>query len=153
MNLHALAINRCDGPPEWAGIAVHQPVAGALRLSMAASGLNPLDIRIRAGAAAHANHPLLALVIDMAAVVDAISPGVPALQVGGEVHGMTGGGGAGGVGLVAIQLARAPGAQVYPGAGSHNHDFNFIAHMKAAPVECRAQSVEQYGASLTQEID
>ena len=57
-----------------------------------ASGVNPLDLKIRAGAAEHARHPLPAILgIDMAGVVAAVGPGVSAFRVGDEVYGMTGG--------------------------------------------------------------
>jgi len=59
---------------------------------IAASGLNPLDTKIRSGSAAHAKHPVpLVLGIDMAGVVEEIEPGVTAFKVSDEVYGMTGG--------------------------------------------------------------
>ena len=68
------------------------PSAGQVLVRIAASGLNPLDTKIRAGSAAHAKHPLpLVLGIDMAGVVEAVGAGVTAFKAGDEVYGMTGG--------------------------------------------------------------
>ena len=66
---------------------------GQVLVRIAASGLNPLDTKIRAGSAAHAKHPLpLVLGIDMAGVVvEALGAGVSAFKAGDEVYGMTGG--------------------------------------------------------------
>lgn len=57
-------------------------------------------------------------------------------------------GGAGGVGHVSVQLARALGAQVFATASSRDHDL--VACLGATPIDYRSQSVEQYVASLTQ---
>ncbi len=57
-----------------------------------ASGVNPLDTKIRAGKAAHARHPLPAVLgIDLAGTVEAVGEGVTAFRPGDEVYGMTGG--------------------------------------------------------------
>jgi NADPH:quinone reductase-like Zn-dependent oxidoreductase len=66
-----------------------------------ASGVNPLDIKIRRGEAAHAKMtPPAILGIDMAGVVEAVGAQVDQFRVGDEVFGMTGG-----VGGVAGSLA------------------------------------------------
>ena len=92
MNMQALVLNRYNGPLELTEISMPQPAHGQVRVRIAASGLNPLDTKIRAGSAAHAKHPLpLVLGIDMAGVVDAVGPGVTAFKIGDEVYGMTGG--------------------------------------------------------------
>lgn len=66
-----------------------------------ASGVNPLDIKIRRGEAAHAKMtPPAILGIDMAGVVEAVGAQVHQFRVGDEVFGMTGG-----VGGVAGSLA------------------------------------------------
>ncbi|WP_346731311.1 zinc-dependent alcohol dehydrogenase family protein [Bradyrhizobium sp. 1] len=139
-----------------------------------ASGVNPLDTKIHAGSAAHARHPLPAILgIDLAGVIEQTGRDVTRFSPGDEVYGMTGGvggvqgslaefaavdadllalkpanlgmreaaalplivitaweglidraslkagqkvlihGGAGGVGHVAIQIARAFGAEVF----------------------------------------
>ena len=154
------------------------PQAGQVLVRVIASGINPLDLKIRSGEAAHARHPLPAILgIDMAGVVESVGAGVTDFEVGDSVYGMTGGvggvqgslaeyaavdaallarkpgnvsmreaaslplvfitaweglvdrahvqagqtvlvqGGAGGVGRMAIQIARALGASVYATVG------------------------------------
>lgn len=154
------------------------PQAGQVLVRVIASGINPLDLKIRSGEAAHARHPLPAILgIDMAGVVESVGAGVTDFDVGDHVYGMTGGiggvqgslaeyaaidaallarkpanlsmreaaslplvfitaweglvdrahvqagqtvlvqGGAGGVGRMAIQIARALGASVYATVG------------------------------------
>src|SRR3954470_20864026 len=68
------------------------PQAGEVLVRVKASGVNPLDLKIKAGQAAHARHPLPAILgIDLAGVVEALGPGVTAFKPGDEVYGMTGG--------------------------------------------------------------
>jgi NADPH2:quinone reductase len=74
--------------------SIAQPVAqaGQVLVRIMASGINPLDLKIRSGDAEHARHPLPAILgIDMAGVVVAMGAGVTAFRVGDEVYGMTGG--------------------------------------------------------------
>src|ERR1700756_4629956 len=57
-----------------------------------ASGVNPLDTKIRAGKASHAKQPLpAALGVDMAGIVEKIDPRVTTFNPGDEVYGMVGG--------------------------------------------------------------
>lgn len=92
MSMQALVLNHYNGPLELKELSRPQPSQGQVLVRIAASGLNPLDTKIRAGSAAHAKHPLpLVLGIDMAGVVEAVGPGVSAFKVGDEVYGMTGG--------------------------------------------------------------
>ncbi len=57
-----------------------------------ASGVNPLDLKIHSGDAAHARQPLPTILgIDLAGVVEAAGPGVTGFRGGDEVYGMTGG--------------------------------------------------------------
>ena len=59
---------------------------------VAASGVNPLDTKIRAGLAAHARHPLPAMLgLDMAGTVEDAGAGVSEFKAGDEVYGMVGG--------------------------------------------------------------
>ena len=69
-----------------------EPAAGQVLVRIKASSVSPLDIKIHAGEAAHARHPLPAILgLDLAGVVDAVGPGVTAFRRGDEVYGMTGG--------------------------------------------------------------
>lgn len=208
MDMQALVLTRHDGPLELTTIAIPDLSAGEVRIRIAASGLNPLDTKIRAGAAAHARHPLpLILGIDVAGVVDAVGSGVTEFSPGDEVYGMTGGvggipgslaqyasvdasllarkpvnlsmreaaalplafitawcgmvdranlqagqtvlvqGGAGGVGHVAVQIARARSAIVFATASGRNQDV--VAGFGATPIDYAAQTVEQYVAKYT----
>lgn len=208
MTMQALVLSRYNGPLELTETSTPRPAPGQVRVRIAASGLNPLDTKIRAGSAAHAKHPLpLVLGIDMAGVVDAVGVGVTQFKVGDEVYGMTGGvggiqgslaqyaavdadllaikpsnlsmreaaalplafitsysgivdrahlqagqtvlvqGGAGGVGHIAVQLARAFGARVFATASSHDHPL--VARLGATPIDYREQSVEQYVDAAT----
>jgi len=73
---------------------IARPVAGPgqVLVRIAASGVNPLDLKIRAGKAEHARHALPAILgIDMAGVVESVGAGVTAFHPGDEVYGMTGG--------------------------------------------------------------
>jgi len=207
--MQALVLNQYGGPLVSTTLQRPEPGPGQVLVRIAASGLNPLDTKIRAGAAAHARHPLpLILGIDMAGTVEAIGAGVTAFRPGDEVYGMTGGvggiqgslaqyaavdaallarkprnlsmreaaalplafitayagivdrahlgagqtvlvqGGAGGVGHIAVQLARALGASVFATASAK--DLDLVAELGATPIDYRAQTVEQYVAELTQ---
>jgi NADPH:quinone reductase-like Zn-dependent oxidoreductase len=179
------------------------PQPGQVLVRVEASAVNPLDIKIRAGQAAHARQPLPAILgIDLAGVVEAIGEGVTTFRPGDEVYGMTGGvgglqgslaeyaavdadllapkpanlamreaaafplifitaweglvdraavhsgqkvlihGGAGGVGHIAIQIARAFGAEVFATGSAANQAF--IERLGAVPIDYRQMSVETY---------
>ncbi len=61
-------------------------------VKIAASGVNPLDTKIRAGQAAHARQPLPAVLgVDMAGIIEEVGSGVSTFQAGAEVYGMAGG--------------------------------------------------------------
>ncbi len=65
---------------------------GQVLIRIAASGVNPLDTKIRSGNAAHAKHPFPAVLgIDMAGTVQAVGAGVTHIKAGDEVYGMSGG--------------------------------------------------------------
>ncbi|MBB3563044.1 NADPH2:quinone reductase [Rhizobium sp. BK512] len=73
-------------------IARPSPQAGQILVRIKAAALNPLDLKIRAGEAAHARHPLPAILgIDMAGIVETVGPSVEGFRPGDEVYGMTGG--------------------------------------------------------------
>jgi NADPH:quinone reductase-like Zn-dependent oxidoreductase len=189
---------------------VERPVAapGQVVVRVEASGVNPLDVKIAAGTAAHARvQPPMVLGMDLAGVVTEVGEGVHGLQAGDEVYGLTGGvgsqpgslaeysavdadllarkparlsmteaaalplasvtaweglvdragvrpgqqvlvlGGAGGVGHVAVQLARARGATVF--ATGTGESLPVIKALGAEPIDYRARTVEDYVATLT----
>ena len=75
-----------------ADVAMPEPAAGQVRVRIHASGVTPLDLKIHAGQAAHARHPLPAILgMELAGVVDAVGPGTTAFRRGDEVYGLTGG--------------------------------------------------------------
>jgi NADPH2:quinone reductase len=70
------------------------PVAGPRQVlvRIAASAINPLDLKIMVGLAGHAQTKLPAILgIDMAGTVEAVGEGVTGFRPGDEVYGMTGG--------------------------------------------------------------
>ncbi|MEE3622609.1 zinc-dependent alcohol dehydrogenase family protein [Nitrospirillum sp. BR 11752] len=90
--MNAAIVETQDGPFRITDIARPQPTPGQVLVRIQASAVNPLDTKIRAGAAAHARHPLPAILgLDLAGVVEAVGPGVTAFRPGDEVYGMTGG--------------------------------------------------------------
>jgi len=208
MSMHALVLSEYKGPLERTTMPIPEPARGEVLVQIKASGLNPLDTKIRAGNAAHARHPLpLVLGIDLAGVVVAVGADVTRFKAGDEVYGMTGGvggiqgslaqyaavdaqllahkpsnlsmreaaalplafitsyagivdrarlqagqtvlvqGGAGGVGHVSVQLAKALGARVFATASAR--DLDVVARFGATPIDYAARSVEQYVAELT----
>jgi NADPH:quinone reductase len=92
MSMQALVLNQYKGPLELTTMSIPEPARGEVLVRIKAASLNPLDTKIRAGAAAHARHPLpLVLGIDMAGEVVAVGADVNAFKPGDEVYGMTGG--------------------------------------------------------------
>jgi NADPH:quinone reductase len=184
------------------------PAGGQVLVCVHASGVNPLDTKIREGKAAHAKQPLPAVLgLDMAGIVEEVGAGVTAFRRGDEVYGMVGGvgglqgtlaefivcnadllaqkptslsmreaaalplvtitawegivdrakvqsgqtvlvhAGAGGVGYVAVQLARALGAEVFATVSPDKRQF--VEHLGATPIDYRSVTPEQYVASCT----
>jgi NADPH2:quinone reductase len=73
---------------------IEKPVAGEgeVLVKIMASGINPLDLKIVAGQAAHAKAKLPAILgIDMAGVVEVVGEAVKGFKPGDEVYCMTGG--------------------------------------------------------------
>ncbi len=90
--MQAAVLETFGAPFRVATVARPAPGPGQVLVRIAASAVNPLDIKIHLGEAAHARHPLPAILgIDLAGVVDAIGPGVTGFRRGDEVYGMTGG--------------------------------------------------------------
>lgn len=206
--MQAAVLESHGAPFRLATVARPVPQAGQVLVRIMASGINPLDLKIRAGAAEHARHPLPAILgIDLAGVVAAVGSGVTAFRVGDEVFGMTGGvggvqgslaqyaavdasllalkpahfsmreaaslplvfitaweglvdrarvnashavlvqGGAGGVGSMAIQIARAFGARVYATAEASR--VAIVQQLGATPIDAERLTVEAYVAAHT----
>lgn len=192
---------------KYTDIARPVPQPGEVLVKVSASAVNPLDTKIRAGNAAHARHPLPAILgMDLAGVVEAVGPDVTTFKRGDEVYGMTGGvggkpgslaeyaavdaallaikpsnlsmreaaalplvfitawegladranvapgqkvlvqGGAGGVGHIAIQIAKALGSEVYATGSKSQKDF--IESLGAIAID-RDRTVEEYVAEHT----
>lgn len=207
--MQALVLTEHNGPLKLSELPIPKPRRGEVLVRIAASGLNPLDIKIRTGAAAHAKHPLpLTLGIDLAGTVVEVGEEVHTFQVGDAVFGMTGGvsgiqgslaqyaavdarllahkpttitlrqaaamplvfitayaglvdrgqlkpgqtvlvqGGAGGVGHMAIQIARALGAKVYATVSHSKHDL--VKQWGATPIDYAKLTAEQMVDEYTQ---
>ena len=90
--MKAYALEVIDGPFRKITIPTPSPAPGEVLVKIYASGLNPLDTKIRAGKAEHACQPPPAvLCMDMAGIVERVGPGVTAFRAGDEVFGMVGG--------------------------------------------------------------
>jgi NADPH2:quinone reductase len=69
-------------------IARPRPPAGQVLMRIKASGVNPLDPKIRTGNGDNAKQPLTAVLgMDMAGVVDEVGAGLPDSHAGDEVYG------------------------------------------------------------------
>lgn len=184
---------------------IEKPVAGKgeVLVKIMASGINPLDLKIKAGQAAHAKAKLPGILgIDMAGVVEAVGEGVTAFKPGDEVYGMTGGiagvpgtlaqytaadekllaikprnismkeaaalplifitaweglvdrakvgpgktvlihGGAGGVGHIAVQIAKALGAEVFATVDASKNEL--MSSYGAVPIDYQNLTVDEY---------
>jgi NADPH:quinone reductase-like Zn-dependent oxidoreductase len=174
-----------------------------------ASSVNPLDTKIRAAKAAHAQQPLPAVLgLDMAGIVEEIGLGVTGFRIGDEVYGMVGGvgglqgtlaefvavdadllarkpknlsmrqaaalplititaweglvnrgkvhanqtvlihAGAGGVGHIAVQIARSFGAKVFATVSPEKK--NIVMEFGATSIDYRSSSVDEYVAANTE---
>ena len=90
--MKAYQVETPGGPFCVTEISTPRPAAHEVLVKIHASGVNPLDTKIRAGQAAHARQPLPAVLgLDMAGTVVAIGSGVSAFQSGDDVFGMVGG--------------------------------------------------------------
>jgi NADPH:quinone reductase len=184
------------------------PAEGQVLVRVHASGVNPLDIKIRAGNAAHAKQPLPAVLgLDMAGTVEEVGPGVSTFSRGEEVYGTVGGvggrqgtlaeyvvvnagllaakpkslsmreaaalplatitawegivdrakvragqkvlvhAGAGGVGHIAVQLAKSTGAEVFATVSGDKRAI--VEGFGAIPIDYRSLTPEEYVALHT----
>ena len=201
--MQAAVVREANSPFEFHDRPVPDVPRGHVLVRIGASGVNPLDTKIRAGVAAHAAHPLPAVLgMDMAGVVVQVGLGTTRFQVGDEVYGLVGGvgglqgtlaeyasvdanllarrpnrlslresaalplvsitaweglvdrahvgtghkvlvhGGAGGVGHVAIQIARAFGAEVY--ATAKPSQFEVVRSFGATPIDFTSSAPADY---------
>lgn len=199
--MKAALVETNDGPFRIVEISRPEPRRGQVLVRIHASGVNPLDTKIRAGAAAHARHPLPAILgLDLAGTVASVGEGVGEFRVDDEVYGLTGGvggrqgslaeyaavdarllaakpsnismkeaaaiplvfitaweglvdranvnsgmkvlvqGGGGGVGHMAIQIARSFGAEVF--ATDREAKGEFVRSLGATPIDFERESVE-----------
>ena len=90
--MRAAMVDRRGGAFRLVEVARPVPAPGEVLVRIHASGVNPLDTKIRAGRAEHARHPLPAILgMDMAGTVEAVGEGVSGFRPGDGVWGMTGG--------------------------------------------------------------
>lgn len=207
-SMRAVVLEQFGGPLTLSELATPTAEPGQVLVRVAASGVNPLDTKIRAGKAAHARSRLPAILgVDLAGVVEAVGPQVTGFTPGDEVYGLTGGvgelqgslaeyaavdarllahkpvslspreaaalpltvitaweglvdraqvragqrvlvhGGAGGIGHVAIQIARARGAKVF--ATGSARSLETITRLGATPIDYTTTPVEDYVARHT----
>jgi len=89
--MRAYIVDQAAGSFRKADLADVKPTSGQALARIHASGLSPVDTKIRAGKAAHAKQPLPAVLgLDMAGVVGEIGTGVTSFKPGDEVYGMVG---------------------------------------------------------------
>lgn len=90
--MQTLVLTRFAAPMTIEHLPVPQPGPGQVLVRIGASGVNPLDTKIAAGAAPHARPRLPAILgIDVAGTVAALGDGVTTFHVGATVYGMAGG--------------------------------------------------------------
>lgn len=115
--MKALILEQYNTPFVLKEIEKPVPGPGEVLVKIAASGVNPLDLKIKAGVAAHAHTQLPAILgIDMAGTVEAIGAAVTGFKPGDEVFGIAGG------------IAGIPGSL----AGYAAVDARMIAHKPAS---------------------
>jgi NADPH:quinone reductase len=90
--MKAYVVESANGPFREMEMPTPVPSPGQVVVKIFASGINPLDTKIRAAAAGHAKQPLPAVLgLDMAGVVESLAPDVTSFRPGDEVFGMVGG--------------------------------------------------------------
>jgi NADPH2:quinone reductase len=91
-DMDALVLDAINAPFTRRRVVRPVPSAGQVLVRIKASGVNPLDLKIRSGSAAHAKHPLPAVLgMDLAGTIEALGEGVTAFAIGDDVYGLTGG--------------------------------------------------------------
>jgi NADPH:quinone reductase len=201
--VRAMVLTEFGGSLVLQDIPMPIPDLGQVLVRVTASGVNPLDTKIRAGQAAHARTVLPAVLgLDLAGVVVSAGPEIADFAPGDEVYGLTGGvldlpgslaeyaavdarllahrpaaldsrasaalplaaitaweglvdrahvragqtvlvhGGAGGVGHVAVQIARALGAEVFATGSARNRDV--LIGLGATPIDHTATTPDEY---------
>ncbi|WP_192558593.1 zinc-dependent alcohol dehydrogenase family protein [Pseudomonas allokribbensis] len=208
LHMRALMVDTANGPLRL--VSLERPVVGVgqVLVRIKASGVNPLDLKIRAGQAAHARQSLPAVLgLDLAGVIEAVGEGVQGWVPGDEVYALATGiggvqgslaefavvdarllarkpanlsmreaaglplvlitaweglvdrarvsagqkvlihGGAGGVGHVAVQIARAFGAEVFATGSAGKRGI--IEGYGATFIDYREMSVEDYVSQYT----
>ena len=208
LHMRALMVDSANAPLRLASIQRPVPGAGQVLVRVAASGVNPLDGKIRSGQATHARQSLPAVLgMDLAGTIEASGEDVSDWLPGDEVYAMATGiggvqgslaeyavvdarllarkpvnlsmreaaglplvlitaweglvdrarvragqkvlihGGAGGVGHVAVQIARAFGAKVFATGSTGQQEI--IEDLGATFIDYRKTSVEAYVAEHT----
>lgn len=90
--MKAFVVEVPNGPFREVEIPKPEPERGQVLVQIHASGVNPLDTKIRAGQAEHAKQALPAVLgLDMAGTVESVGSDVGAFRPGDEVFGMVGG--------------------------------------------------------------
>ncbi|MDB5500209.1 MAG: putative alcohol dehydrogenase [Tardiphaga sp.] len=207
-SMQAAVLRAYHSPFDVTSVARPTPAEGQVLVRIRASAVNPLDLKIQDGEAAHARQTLPAILgLDLAGVVDGVGAGVTQFRLGEEVYGLTGGvggipgslaeyaavdadllapkpanvtmreaaalplivvtaweglvdranvspgqkvlihGGGGGVGHVAIQIARAFGAEVF--ATGSVKDRQFIESLGATFIDRVEMPVLEYVVNYT----
>jgi NADPH:quinone reductase len=91
-HMRAAVLTAHGSPLQISAVARPEPAEGQVLVRIKASAVNPLDLKIHKGQAAHARHsPPAILGIDVAGIVESVGAGVAGFTPGDEVYGMTGG--------------------------------------------------------------
>src|SRR3712207_2904678 len=90
--MRAVVLEKFASPLRLGEVDAPKPGPGQVVVRVKASGVNPLDLKIQAGQAAHAEGELPAVPgTDLAGVVERVGAGVTGFDEGDEVYGLTGG--------------------------------------------------------------
>ncbi|HEY5745577.1 MAG TPA: zinc-dependent alcohol dehydrogenase family protein [Chryseolinea sp.] len=203
LTMHAMVLEKYNDELEFRVMSRPTPGKGQVLVKIMASGLNPLDLKIMAGKAAHAKVSLPAILgIDGAGIVEEVGEDVTDFKPLDEVYGMMGGigghqgtlaeyivvdadllarkpqnlsmkeaaalplafitaweglvdrakvragqkvlihGGSGGVGHIAVQIAKAFGAEVF--ATGSAKGMSYLATLNAEAIDYTTKTPEEY---------